>query len=230
MKKIIIIIVAIYIFMSLLLALASKAVASENVIQDAYVSSFKIEVYTNNGKKMGSGFIVKEFSDYIITNRHVVEGGQEIVTTYIDNIKYDLEIVDISKDYDFAILKFEHNKPKINNLMGMCDNSERELQYPVYNFGHPNGVRYIMTTGVVSGEKRVLPLSNTKAKFLAINLDVLKGGQSGSAIIDARKHCVLSILTRGIVNSNLMFSIEVEALRKYISSIKIKQILSIVEK
>ena len=225
-KRIIIISGITYIFMTLLIAFANNAKASEPVsmITENYLNSFKIEVYTAKGKQSGSGFKVNGYEGYIITNRHVVQGGEEFIINYLDGKKYYLEVVDVSRNYDLAILKFKFDEPSTGQPLNLCDNSNRDFTHPIYNMGHPAGVRYIFNTGYISGVKRHVPFFKTKAKMIPVNLDVLFGGQSGSALIDGANHCILGVITGGISGSNLSYSIEVEALKSYLNAVKILQL------
>tara|TARA_R110002126_G_scaffold238466_2_gene381866 strand:- start:242 stop:988 length:747 start_codon:yes stop_codon:yes gene_type:complete len=224
-KRTIIIAGITYIFVTLVFGFTNKVEASEPVsmMTENYLNSFQIEVYTNSGKKLGSGFKVNGYEGYIVTNRHVVVDGEEFVTTYLDGKKYYLEVVDVSNNYDLAILKFKFDEPSTGQPLNLCDDSNRSLDYPVYNIGHPSGNRYIFTRGYISGFKRDVPYFKTKSLFIHANLDNIYGGQSGSSLIDTNKHCILGVLT-GVGGNNLSYSIEVEALKSYLNAVKILQL------
>jgi S1-C subfamily serine protease len=220
-KKILIVSVITYIVFSILLSVSQKAVASEVVnktIHDNYRSSFMIYNYSVKGKSQGSGFILENFNDYIITNAHVVKGSEVLTTVYIDEKEYFLEVVDVSTEYDLAILKFRFDTPENIGYSRLCEHSKVKIKQKVYSIGHPAGIRYVYSDGYVNASK----IDIKSNLFLSLHMDTIWGGASGSAVFDYKENCVLSVTTYKRTNVNTSYSLSVEYLNEYINNYRIK--------
>ena len=76
---------------------------SINVVSSAGYNFFGQPVMNASS---GSGFIITD-TGYIVTNYHVINGGQSTQVTLNDGSTYDAQIVGGDSDYDVAVLKIE---------------------------------------------------------------------------------------------------------------------------
>ncbi len=133
----------------------------------------------------GSGFVWDD-QGHIVTNFHVVQGGNSFVVTFNnDQKKYRAKIVGTTPEKDIAVLKLEE---KPSRLIPITVGSSSDLQVGQYSFaiGSPFGLDYTLTTGVVSalgrkikgiGEVTISDMIQTDA---AINM-----GNSGGPLLNS---------------------------------------------
>ncbi|MGB9695675.1 MAG: trypsin-like peptidase domain-containing protein [Ignavibacteria bacterium] len=141
----------------------------------------------------GSGFYLKEYN-LIITNKHVVDENTEvrIAGTLFEQMlkpvlfydyKYDLAFIEPPEKIEFPLLRIAEKLPS---------DGER-----VIAIGHPYGLTYTSTEGIVSKKKRVFdgvsyiqidaainpgnsggPLVNELAEVVGVNTFVISGGSN----------------------------------------------------
>jgi S1-C subfamily serine protease len=182
-----------------------------NVIKNSY------KVISNSMKKGESSGSAFNVGNYIVTNKHVIDGAQVIRLVNASGKTVRAKLIDVSDKYDLALLQ------KVNSgSIKLCDNSDVNIGHSLYNFGNPMGQEFIYTRGYVSGVKRILKGSEKEGKYMVQNL-IGVGGQSGSAMLDAKKNCVLGVLTKGYTGAMLGFSIPVETLKEYINEYENKK-------
>ncbi len=154
---------------------------------DKYVDNI-IQVMTPYGN--GSGFII---DDLIITNSHVVGGLKEVVISSktikrsIANVVYD------DSDFDLAFIKFDIQKPKYNLKL-----SQREVQNgdTTIAIGHPYGLNYTATEGIVSRASRLY----NNLEYIQIDA-AINPGNSGGPLLDIHGD-VIGMNTFIIINAN----------------------------
>ena len=133
----------------------------------------------------GSGFVWDE-QGHIVTNYHVVQGGNAfVVTFYNDPKQYKATIVGTAPEKDIAVLKLSERPPKLTPIpVG----TSKDLQVGQYSFaiGSPFGLDYTLTTGVISALGRKIDgiggvkINNMIQTDAAINM-----GNSGGPLLDS---------------------------------------------
>jgi serine protease DegQ len=95
---------------------------------------------------LGSGVIVSE-QGYVLTNNHVVEGGDLIELVTQDGRKFSAKVVGTDPDTDLAVLKVDADKlPAIT----LGNDEKLEVGDAVLAIGNPFGVTNTVTSGIVS--------------------------------------------------------------------------------
>lgn len=201
-----------FIFLTLILLTAWSNLSHSQSLDNSYINSYKIIVNSmKKGESVGSGFVS---NGYIITNRHVVAGGEMFRVIDSSGVIHETKLIHISEDYDLALLEIVD---KTKTGIKLCENSNIGMGYPIYNIGNPKGELFIFTQGYISGLKRNIPFF--KSGELILHNLVGTAGQSGSAIIDPKTHCVVGVVTGKMPDSYIGYSIPVESLKKYLESI-----------
>lgn len=135
----------------------------------------------------GTGFVVDAERGWIVTNRHVVGESPSNVQVSLKGQPY----VDAAKVYvdpyiDLAILKAPVSATRVAKLE--CD-SEPGTGHPVGAYGHPWGLEYTGTQGVVSG------YTNDLGENLLQTDAPINSGNSGGPLISMRSGRVVGIGT-----------------------------------
>ncbi len=163
-----------------------------------------IQIATPNG--IGTGFYVKK-ANLIITNDHVVKGNSEAVISGRSIPKQMLPVFFNDAKYDLAFIKGPEgiDLPEINLAQG-TDVKEGDS---VIAIGHPFGLNYTATEGIVSKSKRLQRGINYIQIDAAIN-----PGNSGGPLVNSNGD-VVGVNTFIIAGGdNLGFALPVEYLKE----------------
>jgi serine protease Do len=128
----------------------------------------------------GSGFIIDP-EGYVLTNRHVVEGADEITVTLQDNTALRAKVMGVSP-CDLALLKIDAGRPL--QALAFGDSDALRIGEPVVAVGNPLGLGTSVSVGVVSAlhrDIRVGPVDNFIQTDAAIN-----HGNSGGPLINMK--------------------------------------------
>ncbi|ANU14244.1 serine-like protease [Planococcus halocryophilus Or1] len=175
----------------------SSAVVGVSNLQVAQQNPF--ESQTGDKKEsqeagVGSGVIYKKDGDmaYIVTNNHVVEGAQGVMVTLADGTELDAEVLGTDIWTDLAVLKVPGES--IETVAEFGDSSVLQAGEPVIAIGNPLGLQFSgsVTTGVISGTERLVPLDINQDGTEDWQSEVLQTdaaispGNSGGALINAQ--------------------------------------------
>ena len=101
--------------------------------------------------RWGSGFFFRE-DGYILTNDHIVHGGQRFDVKLLDGSIIEAKLVGMDIITDIAVLKVDGEK-KYPVLTLADSNAVRVGQFAIA-IGNPFQLDYTVTTGIVSGKSR----------------------------------------------------------------------------
>lgn len=176
----------------------------KEAIKNVYDSTIYIEVSNDRGSvASGSGFVYKKDDNfgYILTNYHVIEGGNKYVITFTDGKEAEAQYVNSDSYYDIAILKV--NASDVNSVAEIGDSSALELGDTLFTVGAPLGKDYMgtITKGIVSGTNRMVTVSIEQQSYMmdVIQTDAsINSGNSGGPICNIKGQVV------GITSSKLV--------------------------
>lgn len=133
----------------------------------------------------GSGFVWDE-KGHIITNYHVVQGGNNFVVTFHNDPKqYKAKIVGTAPEKDIAVLKLQEKPAKLSPIVF---GTSKELQVGQYSFaiGSPFGLDYTLTTGVISALGRKIDgIGGVKINDMIQTDAAINMGNSGGPLLDS---------------------------------------------
>ncbi len=124
----------------------------------------------------GTGFYLKHFN-LVITNEHVVRGNREVVVDGDTFRKQLVKVVYTDPKYDIAFLE----APVLKAMPDVKLGSEKKLREgdTVIAMGHPFGLKYSATTGIVSNTR------HEQGDIFYIQHDAaLNPGNSGGPLVD----------------------------------------------
>jgi len=107
------------------------------------------------GEVAGSGFILDE-QGHIVTNNHVVAGGELVIVIFYDGTQSRAEIIGTDVDSDLAVVRVDE-LPENTHPLPLGDSDLVEPGQWVVAIGNPFGLSSTMTTGIVSAVGRAIP-------------------------------------------------------------------------
>jgi len=132
----------------------------------------------------GSGVVISE-DGYILTNNHVVSGGDIIQVRMQDDKTYEAKVVGADSRSDLAVLKIN---AKGLTAADLGDSDKIQVGQWVIADGNPLGYSNTVSVGVVSTLKRTLPTGDQGSLLIdAIQTDAaINQGNSGGALANAQ--------------------------------------------
>jgi S1-C subfamily serine protease len=139
-----------------------------------------------NTSTSGSGFVYDN-QGHIVTNGHVVGGAMEMDVTFPDGNKYTANVIANDVYNDIAVLQISQNTSKSLKPLVLGNSSEIGVGDTVIAIGNPFGLSDTMTTGIVSGIDRSVPMDGGFVIPNAIQTDApINPGNSGGPLLDTR--------------------------------------------
>jgi 2-alkenal reductase len=150
----------------------------------------------------GTGFIISE-EGHIVTNWHVVTGGEEFQVVFADGETREAELVGSDQISDLAVVKVDGDVP---GTVGFGDSSLLQPGQPVLAIGSPLGAfTNTVTDGIVSGIGRNIAPSEDPCAHPYTNLiqhdAPINVGNSGGPLLNLDGE-VVGVNTLGIPEAN----------------------------
>ncbi len=134
---------------------------------------------TYSTSSTGSGIILSE-DGYIVTNNHVVEGGDSIAVTLDDGETYAAELIGTDVKSDIAVLKIDaQNLPAAE----FSDSSQVEVGEAAIAIGNPLGLNGTVTAGIISAVDREIQVGSSNMVLLQTDASI-NPGNSGGALLN----------------------------------------------
>jgi S1-C subfamily serine protease len=118
-----------------------------------------------NANTLGSGFVYDK-QGHIVTNSHVVGDAKVVDVTFPDGNRYTAKVIASDIYSDIAVLQISQNSSQpqrqlLSSLKPLVlgNSSNLEVADTVIAIGNPFGLSDAMTTGIVSGIGRSIPIS-----------------------------------------------------------------------
>jgi S1-C subfamily serine protease len=105
---------------------------------------------------LGSGF-VWDTQGHIVTNNHVVAGADKITVYFPDGSSADAKLVGADPNADLAVIQVNVPTSQLFPVQ-MADSTQVKVGQIAIAIGNPYGLSGTMTTGIVSGLSRSLPV------------------------------------------------------------------------
>jgi serine protease DegQ len=195
----------------------SKAAAKNPNANDPWFKFF----FGDRGQEpqggMGSGVIVSP-TGYILTNNHVVEGGDDIEVTLNDTRRVKAKVIGTDPDSDLAILKIDLDKLPVI-VLGSSD--ALQVGDQVLAIGNPFGVGQTVTSGIVSALGRNQLGINTFENFIQTDA-AINPGNSGGALVDVNGNLLginTAIYSRSGGSMGIGFAIPVSTAKQVMEGI-----------
>jgi Do/DeqQ family serine protease len=129
---------------------------------------------------LGSGVIVDP-SGLIVTNRHVIEGADEIHVVLSDRREFDAKVILSDQRADLAVLRIDAHGDRLPTL-ALGDSDALQVGDLVLAIGDPFGVGQTVTMGIVSGLARSIGTDDF-GSFIQTDA-AINPGNSGGPLVD----------------------------------------------
>jgi 2-alkenal reductase len=209
--------------------------------QDALIALYErlspgvvaIQVLTENGDSLGSGFVYDK-EGHIVTNYHVVEGVTDLEVDFPSGLKVRGEVIGTDLDSDLAVLKVDVPAGQLVPI-SLGDPAQIKVGQTVVAIGNPFGYKGSMSVGIVSALGRTLESMHqapggsfyTAGEVLQTDT-AINPGNSGGPLLNLNGEVVgvnRAIQTDSFsatgtpVNSGVGFAISVGIVRRVIPSL-----------
>jgi serine protease Do len=174
-------------------------------------------------RALGSGFVV-DAKGYVLTNRHVVDGADQVQVTLANGHRYKAKVVGEDARTDIALLKIDPRETLTALPLG--DSDATQVGEWVMAIGNPFGMGgNSVTVGVVSFKGRTLDLSSHGTPVDMLQTDAaINPGNSGGPLINARGEAVginTLIVTGGAQQySGVGFAVPVNVAREILPQLR----------
>jgi serine protease Do len=153
-------------------------------------------------RSAGSGFIVDE-NGTIVTNAHVVEGVDTVQVRLYDNRRFTAKVIGRDNRVDLALLKIDGAGPLPTLALG--DSNRLRVGEFVLALGHPFGLEYTVSFGIVS--RKGAPLMVAAPGFDFIQTDAaINPGNSGGPLVSMSGE-VIGVNSMAARNGSIGFAI-----------------------
>ncbi len=206
--------------------------AKDSVVQ-VTVRGTPLAFVDNSTFAIGSGFVFDR-QGHIVTNNHVIYGGSNVTVTFSNGTIYTAEVVGADIFSDIAVLKVVTKEEETAQSVSkgfiplpLGNSSMLAIGDEVAAIGNPFGLTGSMTTGVVSGLGRLIPIQTTnitttpEARAFSIPNIIqtdaaINPGNSGGPLLNMKGEVVglnTAVLSSGQFFSGIGFSIPSDTLR-----------------
>lgn len=171
-------------------------------------------------QSLGSGVIVRS-DGVIVTNNHVIEGGQEITVSLSDRREFPAKVLLADPRRDLAVLKIDIPGGQRLPTLAIDDTGDTQVGDLVLAIGDPFGIGQTVTNGIVSALNRTTD-PNGDAGSAYIQTDAaINPGNSGGALVDMDGDLIgvnSFILSRSGTSSGVGFAIPAAVVRRVVET------------
>lgn len=169
-------------------------------------------------QSLGSGVIVRG-DGVIVTNNHVVEGGQEFMVVLADRREFPAKVLLADPRTDLAVLKVEVGAERLPTL-ALAEPNGHEVGDLVLAIGNPYGVGQTVTNGIISALNRTTEAGSDAASYIQTDAPI-NPGNSGGALVDMNGDLIginSMILSRSGASAGVGFAIPSPLVRRVVET------------
>jgi Do/DeqQ family serine protease len=169
---------------------------------------------------LGSGVIVRA-DGVIVTNNHVVQGGQEITVSLADRREFPARVLLADPRTDIAVLKIDLPPGERLPTLAIDDTGDAQVGDLVLAIGDPFGVGQTVTNGIISALNRTADPNGDAATSYIQTDAAINPGNSGGALVDMDGDLIginSFILSRSGTSSGVGFAVPAAVVRRAVET------------
>ena len=156
-----------------------------SIYKRAYRGVVEIVVRSTGSSAEGSGFVY-DSSGHIVTNQHVVNGGESISVKFWNGKTYSAKLVGSDNSTDLAVIKVNAPASQLFPI-SLGSSSKAAVGDPVVAIGSPFGLEETVTAGIVSALHRSIDSQSQFSIPDSIQTDAaINHGNSGGPLLNAQ--------------------------------------------
>ena len=167
---------------------------------------------------LGSGVIVRA-DGLIVTNNHVIEGGQQLNVVLSDRREFPAKVVLADPRSDLAVLRIEVKGERLP-VLPIADRDDVQVGDLVLAIGDPFGVGQTVTNGIVSALARTDVGASDFSFFIQTDASI-NPGNSGGPLVDMDGNLIginTLIYSRTGSSTGIGFAIPAAMVRRVVES------------
>ena len=181
-----------------------------DLVEQTDRSIVRINVESARGQSLGSGFVVSD-TGIVVTNYHVIEGGQTIKAQFEDNRECDVTgFLLFDDERDIAIIQLDPSGAPFVPIT-LADELPRKGE-EVAAFGAPLGLSFTASKGTVSNVRDGRELQ-MKGMYLQTDTPI-SPGNSGGPLVSMMGEVVGMNSFQMAIGQNLNFAVSVNDIRE----------------
>jgi S1-C subfamily serine protease len=188
------------------------------VTTNAVARDWRSRQWTEQPQGAGSGFIWSK-DGYVVTNYHVVAGGDSYTVTLYDQTTIPAKLVGVDPAKDVAVLKLEAVPERLLAIQ-VGDSSNLLVGQKVLAIGSPFGLDRTLTTGVISALGREIAGAGGVTIRDMIQTDAsINPGNSGGPLLDSRGRLIgmnTVIFSRSGQSAGIGFAVPVNFIKRLV--------------
>ncbi|WP_372785624.1 Do family serine endopeptidase [Phenylobacterium sp.] len=168
---------------------------------------------------LGSGVIVRS-DGVIVTNNHVVEGGEEITVALADRREFTAKVLLADPRTDLAILKIDLPAGEKLPVLTIDERTDSQVGDLVLAIGDPFGVGQTVTNGIISALNRSADPNGDAVSYIQTDA-AINPGNSGGALVDMDGALIgvnSFILSQSGTSSGVGFAIPAAVVRRVVEA------------
>ena len=169
-------------------------------------------------QSLGSGVVVRG-DGVIVTNNHVIAGGQEIMVVLSDRREFPAKVLLADPRVDIAVLKIDVSGEKLA-VLPLATRDDAQIGDLVLAIGDPFGVGQTVTNGIVSALART-GVGITDVSYFIQTDAAINPGNSGGALVDMNGDMIgmnTAILSQSGTSSGVGFAIPAALVKRVVES------------
>ena len=197
-----------------------------DAVEKVYHSVVVVSTYAKEkNTASGTGFVYSKEDGkyYLLTNYHVIKGGDKVTVMFTDGQVMEAEIIGYNELADIAVLAIETDKEL--SIAELGDNSKVRVGDTVFAVGSPldSAYSWTVTRGIVSGKDRMVEVSVENSGSNDYIMKVLQtdtainSGNSGGVLCNSNGEVIgitsLKLVSSGVEGMGFAIPIE-KALEK----------------
>jgi S1-C subfamily serine protease len=167
----------------------------------------------------GTGF-VWDARGYIVTNAHVVRGGNRFRVLLADHTVWEASLVGSEPDKDVAVLKIDRGTADALVPLTVGTSADLRVGQAVFAIGNPFGLDHTLTTGVISGLDRQIAADTGRKITGVIQTDAaINPGNSGGPLLDSAGRLIgmnTAILSPSKASAGIGFAVPVDTINRIV--------------